>query len=582
MGEEMARQIKTRLLQFCLLWMALLLALLSGCARSPGGPDIGYAQAGQMETPSMTPGITPSPTIRATSTPVPTPTHTATQPASPILSISPALPEDLLKNLHLPETVQLASHASQANLWLGTVPPETDTITLQTTYWVYALAAPFPTVQDGVSLRNLRSVWKGQPPKALNGLVLLVSHETKNLLESAWGPADADTVRALPPDQLLESAWQNDNFWAIVPFEGIEPRWKILRVDGRSPLDPPETETPDPLAVPVSLFAAHEIAVQWQSGSLEPVLLPTNRDPQKFTSLMITGVTALSRNIAARMESEGVTYPARDIGDWLRAADLTHISNEVSFFADCPPPRQSMRFCSAPNYIELLEFVGADIIELTGNHNLDWGQQPYLDTLEMYRERGWQFYGGGTNLEEAQRPLLIEHNGNRLAFLGCSPAGPPAVWADINSPGSAPCQMDALEEQLQNLRQQGYLPIFTFQHNESEWYVPPPAQGIPDFKRMARAGAVVVSGSQSHFPQTMTFVEDSFIHYGLGNLFFDQMEPKTIRQAFLDRHYFYDGRYLGVELLTTMLEDHSRPRPMTTTEREKLLRTVFDFSDWGP
>jgi poly-gamma-glutamate capsule biosynthesis protein CapA/YwtB (metallophosphatase superfamily) len=93
---------------------------------------------------------------------------------------------------------------------------------------------------------------------------------------------------------------------------------------------------------------------------------------------------------------------------------------------------------------------------------------------------------------------------------------------------------------------------------------------------------VVVSGSQSHFPQTMTFVEDSFIHYGLGNLFFDQMEPKTIRQAFLDRHYFYDGRYLGVELLTTMLEDHSRPRPMTTTEREKLLRTVFDFSDWGP
>ena len=36
------------------------------------------------------------------------------------------------------------------------------------------------------------------------------------------------------------------------------------------------------------------------------------------------------------------------------------------------------------------------------------------------------------------------------------------------------------------------------------------------------------------------------------------------RQAFIDRHVFYDGKYLGVELLTTLLEESARPRPMTS------------------
>ena len=35
------------------------------------------------------------------------------------------------------------------------------------------------------------------------------------------------------------------------------------------------------------------------------------------------------------------------------------------------------------------------------------------------------------------------------------------------------------------------------------------------------------------------------------------------RREFIDRHVFYDGKYLGVELLTALLEDYSRPSPMT-------------------
>ena len=87
-------------------------------------------------------------------------------------------------------------------------------------------------------------------------------------------------------------------------------------------------------------------------------------------------------------------------------------------------------------------------------------------------------------------------------------------------------------------------------------------------RRLAQAGAVIVSGSQAHQPQAFEFEQGALIHYGLGNLFFDQYDvsPAT-RQAFIDRHIFYDGRYLGTELLTYELEDYSRPRPMTAGAR---------------
>jgi hypothetical protein len=37
---------------------------------------------------------------------------------------------------------------------------------------------------------------------------------------------------------------------------------------------------------------------------------------------------------------------------------------------------------------------------------------------------------------------------------------------------------------------------------------------------------------------------------------------------------------VGTEVLTALLEDWSRPRPMTEQERAQLLQTVFAASDW--
>jgi len=186
--------------------------------------------------------------------------------------------------------------------------------------------------------------------------------------------------------------------------------------------------------------------------------------------------------------------------------------------------------------------------------------------------------------------VLMEVNGNKIAFMGCN--GKRALKypkASATSPGPALCDYDFFGKQISALKAQGYIVIFTFQHEEC-YSASPCYTAEESFHKVADEGATIVSGSQAHFPQIMEFHGDSFIHFGLGNLFFDQMTyilPNGdvidgTRREFYDRHVFYDGRYLGTELLTAMLEDYSRPRPMTEAERSIFLSDYFYYSGWIP
>jgi poly-gamma-glutamate synthesis protein (capsule biosynthesis protein) len=308
----------------------------------------------------------------------------------------------------------------------------------------------------------------------------------------------------------------------------------------------------------------------------------TNRDSNKFTSILLTGTTALTRAIGSKMELNGMEYPGEKIKDWFDAADISHISNEVSYYEGCPsadPYQTDLLFCGRPEYVELFSFLGVDVIELTGNHLTDKGVPPLTDMMALFDALGFSYYAAGVDAEAASQPLYLENNGNRIAFLGCNDAGPNFVFATEYRAGINQCDMERMAVQVQQAAKEGYLPIVTFQYWESYQFEPMPYQRR-DFRTMIENGAVIVSGSQAHLPMTMEAYQQRFIHYGLGNLFFDQMDIPVVgtRREFLDRHIFYDGRYLGVDLLTAMLEDYSQPRPMTAEERQSLLSDAFvDF-----
>ncbi|MCG9480106.1 MAG: CapA family protein [Actinomycetia bacterium] len=429
----------------------------------------------------------------------------------------------------------------------------------------------FFTVTDEISFDQIKGFWEqGSSPE----MELVITEQNLELMETVMGPVQSDQVTVAEGD--LSQALMEGNRFSIVPFEDLRTEYKVLEVDGVSVLDKDASMQDYPLCFGLNLEGDEQYI-----GQLSKVLQTfelTNRQTENMITINMTGVTALVRGTANRMEQNGILYPAEEIRDTLIEADITHISNEIPFVEGCTGASDSsLVFCSRPEYFELLQHVGTDIVELTGNHMNDYGHQWMDYTLDIYDEAGLPYFGGGRELEDSYQPVLFEIGGNKIAFLGCNFWGPAYDWATKDSPGSTPPNYEDLEEIVSQLESQGYNVVFTFQYVETYNYYPTQQQVI-DFGRMIDAGASIVSGSQSHHPMGVEFKPEGFINYGLGNLFFDQMRSLGMRQGIIARHIFYENRHISTELITTMLEDYSQPRLTTPEEREELLQAIFEGS----
>jgi len=502
------------------------------------------------------------------------PTRTA---APPSLWIDPRLPMTILQALGEMPSLPLVTKKEEATFSL-TIDAEKPS-----TSWVYALAAPFATVTDDISAELLLAFW--QKNGDFPARVLVMPPAVFDSLKTRYGNPIGD-VRPLAESDLLAFCMAHENAWAVVPFEKLEPRWKVISLDQNSPVHKDFVADNYPLTVQIGWDEGgrYEEDADFQIVNDAIASVPvTNRDADLLTTVILTGVTALTRGTGKEMELNGVLSPAVSIGALMREADIAHVSNEVPFASDCPAPQWQKEvdlvFCSDDKYIDLLREIGTDVVELTGDHFSDYGSEAMYHTLEMYHNEGWSYYGGGIDINEARQPLKITHNGNKIAFLGCNAKAPGYATASETNPGALHCNLDEMVEQIKALKADGYQVIFTFQHQEIyRWN--PTEEMIADSRRMADAGAAIVSGSQAHQPHALEFYGDSFIHYGLGNLFFDQLGWfEDSNKTFLDRHIFYNGKYLGVELITAQFFNWSTPTIMTPEARAALLEKLFVESD---
>lgn len=514
-----------------------------------------------------------SPTLSARDFPTPDPLDGLS------LYISPELPDGLLGASKIPANLAIVDHEIINTFTFGLVEPKN-----ALSRWVYVLVAPFPTVVDDIDISELLAIWRGSGEGEFSEVRILVTQKTLTAFEFLWGKASSEKVAVAEKEEILTRCWEQ-GLWALIPFEELVPEWKVISVDGNSPL--------------ISNFSSETYLLKVNFGFQNPELKPevleilksngldipdSNFYTDLMTSVLMTGTTALVRSTAERMETKGILYPGEKIGEVLRDADFTHISNEVSFSPSCPAPNpmiMSLRFCSNPEYLPLLKEMGVDIVELTGNHLLDFNTDAFLYTLDLYRENKIHYFGGGENQEKAQSALMITHHQNKLAFIGCNAVGPDFAWAGEDTAGAAKCDFKWLQDEIAKLTDKGYLVIATLQDGENYDIMPMPWVK-EHMDQLSLAGAVIVNGSQSHVAQGISFTGNGIIHYGLGNLFFDQMDyPVTgIRRQFYDKHFFYNGRHISTQLITAMLEDYAQPRLMTDEERAVFLKEVFTASGW--
>ena len=537
-----------------------LVLLLSACA-SPAVP-----------LSTTTPQATATPLMRATSTPAnSTP---APEPTSTPESVSVFLRDDWPEIERLSEIMKsggftVVKDSGDAGAVVQIAPSSAADGDLLAQRF-FAVVAPFATVRDDITLAELQERWSEEAS-------LLVSEDAVGLV-TLFGD---DPAQTLSTSDLLAQLQQQPDALAIVPFDQLDPSLKVLAVDGINPLDNQLVPKTYSLALSLVLEGPDSGEV---ASHLQGILPATNRDPTRLTTLVMTGVTAMSRGTAARMESKGYTYPAAVISDTLRSADITHVSNEVPFIDGCEVNNTFMNLvlCSDYPYWQTLEAIGTDIVGLSGNHVNDFGREGARESLAFYRDNEIPIYGSGLNEDEACAPLRWEHNGNTFAFVAALAWWPEEAWATATEPGACYFygNQNRILADIQALSEEVDVVAVELQYHET--YEPSPIkEQVADFRMLRQAGADIVTGVQSHVPQAMEpYGNDAvfgpgMISFGLGNIFFDQMEDWDTRTGLIARHAIYGGRLISTEILTTVLEDYAQPRWATPEERAGILRKIF-------
>jgi len=451
------------------------------------------------------------------------------------------------------------------------------------------------SVLDGTTLDELKGVWTGEVASP-NYTSVYVPEDILPDLTALLGTPGA-AVKPQAANAVTAALWGDPMGFAIVPFESLTVKLRAVKLDGSWPTDNRFDVRAWPLVSRAYLAALTDRGRE-ALGKLEAAGLPvTNRDPGKLTVLVMTGVTAMARNSAVATDRSGDDgFLARQVGPELAAADITIISNEIPFVEDCQADNSlnNLILCSRPGYFLNLELSGVDAIGLTGNHWNDFGYSNALWSLEFYKSKQIPVYGGGANDQDARKPLILEHNGNRLGFLGANEWGPEwyragtgeqvSAWAGPDYPGSARFVLEQMDADIAALKPKVDLVFAEVQHTEFNdagdyQYQPIPKQET-DFRSMSDAGADVVTGVMAHTPQAVELRNDKLILYGLGNLYFDQTWSWPTRTGLVARHTIYDGKLINTELLVTVIQDNFQLRWATPEERIQVLKIVFDVSRW--
>lgn len=294
---------------------------------------------------------------------------------------------------------------------------------------------------------------------------------------------------------------------------------------------------------------------------------------------MAVGDLMLARTIGERVYSQGPQSIFAGVQPVLDSADLLVGNLECAITAHGrPEPEKSYTFAAPPEAADALASAGFDVLSLANNHALDYGFEGLSQTQRLLNDRGIAFVGVGENEAAAHRPVIVERNGLRLAFLAyvdvlAEDGGFDARrWvATASSPGMAWAHPDRIREDVATARAESDL-VIVLLHFGYEGRAEPVASQQKAAHAAIEGGAALVLGSHPHVLQKAERYQNGLIAYSLGNFVFDGFgfpaNYSAIFSATMDRNGVRDYGWFPV-----VVED-GLPRSATAEETPYILAMV--------
>ena len=163
-----------------------------------------------------------------------------------------------------------------------------------------------------------------------------------------------------------------------------------------------------------------------------------------------------------------------------------------------------------------------DAVTLANNHSGDFGPGAFGEMLTLLDQAGIGWFGGGADLSQAHRPLIIERNGLRIALLGYDEFLPRSFEADYDKPGVAWGEDEQVSRDIAAARGVYHadlvIPVMHWGWEQATTASPRQRQLA---HLMIDAGAAAVVGAHPHVTQDTEQYRGRPVIYSLGNFVFN-------------------------------------------------------------
>jgi poly-gamma-glutamate synthesis protein (capsule biosynthesis protein) len=253
--------------------------------------------------------------------------------------------------------------------------------------------------------------------------------------------------------------------------------------------------------------------------------------------------------------------PFAHVATVLQDADLTIGNLECAIVKEGHAEDKPFTFRGPAKSLPLLKkYFSA--LSLANNHSGDWGKHGFLTELELLRESGIPFFGGGANAREARRPLVLTVRGKRIAFLAYNDYPPQRFAAGPSTPGTAwLVEKDAVRDIQQAKKQADFVVLFLHWGEDLEPTVTPEQKAMGH--ALIDAGADAIIGGHPHLTQDEEWYKDKPIVYSIGNFVFDYFPyDPPVWKAWIVRLTLGKPGRAGLEKIDVELDPAGIPKPV--------------------
>lgn len=174
--------------------------------------------------------------------------------------------------------------------------------------------------------------------------------------------------------------------------------------------------------------------------------------------------------------------------------------------------------------------LGVDCVTIANNHIMDQGGEGLSSTLHILDQKGIAHLGGGSSLQEAAKPHIVELDGKKIGFYAC--AEHEFSIAGEKTPGANP--FDPLEspDHVAELKAQCDFVVVLY-HGGKEHYRYPSPDLRKTCRKLVQKGADLVLCQHSHCIGCEEKYGKGTIVYGQGNFLFDHSKSEFWKTSLL-------------------------------------------------